>query len=580
MMRCRQRGRRTAGSPTPILVTLLLLPLMLPLTACAPDDNAGGEPAEPWFVDEARERGLDFTHRSGYVPGALPLLPEIVGGGAALVDVDGDGDLDAYLVQAGWRLDGSDADAPSDTLFVNRGDGRFEPRPQAERGYGMGVAAGDYDGDGDIDLYVTNVGANALLSNDGSGHFEDVAGVAGVDDPGWGTAAAFLDLDADGDLDLFLVNYIDWSLAIEKDCHSRGSPTYCAPTTYAAPAMDRLFRNDGDGTFTDVSVSAGLAQGRGNGLGLGAADFNDDGLVDLFVANDKTVNRLWLNKGGLRFEDAAAAWGCAVDDHGGAKAGMGVAVADMDDDGDADVLVVNLEGETDSYHRNDGGYFTDRTAQAGLTVHGRRHTRFGVIAQDFDNDGWLDIYQANGKVDGDLNAATDPFAEPNLLYRGRARDSGIRFSPARPRAGTTAPLIHTSRAAAVGDVDNDGRLDILVVNRDSPAYLLMNRTAAGNWTRFRLLDSQGADVPGAVVLAMVGSRRIRRDAAPSSSYLAAHDPRVQIGLGEFRFARDVAVRWPGGTVERFGDFAAGTSAVLARGKGAAANATAGVENSP
>ncbi|MDE0006819.1 MAG: VCBS repeat-containing protein, partial [Gammaproteobacteria bacterium] len=196
-----------------------------------------------------------------------------------------------------------------------------------------------------------------------------------------------------------------------------------------------------------------------------------------------------------------------MDDHGGAKAGMGVAVADMDDDGDADVLVVNLEGETDSYHRNDGGYFTDATAQAGLTVHGRRHTRFGAVAQDFDNDGWLDIYQANGKVDGDLTAATDPFAEPNLLYRGAAQDSGIRFSPARPRAGTTAPLVHTSRAAAVGDVDNDGRLDVLVVNRDSPAYLLMNRTSSGNWARFRLLDSQGADVPGAVVLATVGSRR-------------------------------------------------------------------------
>ena len=562
-----------------MLVTLLLLP---PLAACAPDDSPGADadPAAPWFVDEAKERGLAFTHRSGYVPGALPLLPEIVGGGAALVDVDGDGDLDAYLVQAGWRLDGSNADAPGDTLFVNVGDGHFEARPQAERGYGMGVAAGDYDADGDVDLYVTNVGANALLRNDGNGHFEDVAAVAGVDDLGWGTAAAFLDLDADGDLDLFVVNYIDWSLAIEKDCHSRGNPTYCAPTTYAAPAMDRLFRNDGDGTFTDVSAAAGLAQGRGNGLGLGAADFNDDGRVDLFVANDKTVNRLWLNKGGLRFEEVAAAWGCAVDDHGGTKAGMGVAVADMDDDGDADALVVNLEGETDSYHRNDGGYFTDATALAGLTMHGRRHTRFGVVAQDFDNDGWLDIYQANGKVDGDLTAATDPFAEPNLLYRGAPRDTGIRFSPARPRTGVAAPLVHTSRAAAVGDIDNDGRLDLLVVNRDAPAYLLMNRTEAGNWARFRLLNEQGADVPGAVLLATVDTRRIRRDSAPSSSYLTSHDPRMHIGLGEAPFARDVAVRWPGGAVERFGDFPAGTNAVLVRGTGVAGGAGPAARNSP
>ena len=547
------------------------LVLVCAFAACSPDDPEPlpGAPAQPWFANEARERGLDFTYRSGYLAGALPLLPEIVGGGAALADVDNDGDIDAYLVQAGWRLDGGDADAPGDTLFINRGDGHFDARPMDQRGYGMGVAAGDYDRDGDIDLYVTNVGANALLRNDGSGHFEDVAATAGVDHPGWGTAAAFLDLDLDGDLDLFVVNYIDWSLAIEKDCHSRGNPTYCAPTTYAAPAMDRLFRNDGDGTFTDVSVAAGLAGGRGNGLGLGAANFNDDGRMDIFVANDKTVNRLWLNQGSLRFEDAAAAWGVAVDDHGGAKAGMGVAVADMDADGDADVLVVNLEGETDSYHRNDGGYFTDATALAGLTVHGRRHTRFGVVAQDFDNDGWLDIYQANGKVDGDPTAIQDPFAEPNLLYRGMAGGAGVRFAPTGARTGTATPLAHTSRAAAVGDVDNDGRLDLLVVNRDGPAYLLMNRTSAGNWVRFRLLDDSGADAHGATLMATAGDRRIRRDVAPSASYLASHDPRVHLGLGESALARDVAVRWPDGTMERFGDFHAGATVILHRGGSAA-----------
>ena len=559
------------------------------LAGCIPpEDEATSEPypTQPWFAEEARERGLDFTYRSGFVPGALPLLPEIVGGGAALVDVDGDGDLDAYLVQAGWRLDGSDARAPGDVLFLNRGDGHFEAHPQDERGYGMGVAAGDYDSDGDIDLYITNIGTNALLRNDGAGRFDDVAAAAGVDHEGWGTAAAFLDFDQDRDLDLFLVNYMDWSLAIEKDCHSRGNPTYCAPTTYDAPAMDRLFRNDGDGSFTDVSVAAGLALGRGNGLGLGAADFNDDGLIDVFVANDKTVNRLWLNQGELRFEEAASAWGVAVDDHGSAKAGMGVAVADMDDDGDADLLVVNLEGETDSYHRNDNRYFTDATALVGLTLASRRHTRFGVVAQDFDNDGWLDIFQANGKVDGDPSAAADPFAEPNLLYRGEPADKGTRFALTGPitaqqrattrvaptRTGVAAgQLVHTSRAAAVGDVDNDGRPDLLVVNRDAPAYLLMNRTGGGNWARFRLVDERGADVPGAVLMATVGTRRIRRDASPSASYLASNDPRVHVGLGEWDAAKSVAVRWPDGTVEEFGDFPAGASVVLRRGHSASGN---------
>ena len=347
-------------------------------------------------------RGIDFRH----VPGASEryLMPEIMGGGAALLDVDGDGDLDAYLVQSGQSpVTASSSPAVGNQLFLNEGDGTFVPARESgaeDPGYGMGVTAGDYDNDGDIDLYVTNVGANVLLRNDGNGRFEDVTEFASVGDPGWGTAALFADLDNDDDLDLFVVNYVNWSLGIERDCYDygTGARNYCDPDNYDAPTHDRLYRNDGDGTFTDVSIEAGLGGVRGNGLGAISADFDRDGRLDVFVANDKTMDRLWLNQGELLFRDEALLWGCAMDDHGVAKAGMGVAAADTDNDGDSELLVVNIEGETDSFFRNEGAYFTDATATVGLATTSRGYTRFGVALADFDNDGRLDLYEANGRV--------------------------------------------------------------------------------------------------------------------------------------------------------------------------------------
>ena len=517
--------------------------VLLAVAGCAGD--------EQWFEEQAAERGIDFVHESGF--DGTPMLPDIVGGGAALVDVDGDGDLDAYFVQSG-RLPGRQGPAPANRLYLNRGDGNFDASDAgADAGYGMGVAAGDYDDDGDVDLYVTNVGPNALLRNDGNGAFTNVAGVAGVADPGWGSAAAFLDLDADGDLDLFLVNYINWSLVIERDCHHAGAPTYCAPTTYNAPAPDKLFRNNGDGTFSDVSVAAGLPAAYGNGLGVVGADFDRDGRTDVFVANDRNVNQLWMNQGDLRFQDQAADWGCAVDEHGMAKAGMGVAAADVDDDGDSDLLVVNFKGETDSFFRNEGAWFSDHTARVGLGALSGRHTRFGVALADFDNDGVLDLYEANGKVDGDPSAVPDAFAEPNVLYRGVA-DGSYRL--AMMEDGGQA-LVHTSRGVAVGDVDEDGGLDMLVVNRDGHAYLLMNRAPRGNWVRFRVLAASGRNAHGATVSATVGDVRMHRDVQPAASYFASNDPRVHFGLGEASAATDVVVRFPGGAEQAFGDFAGG-----------------------
>jgi len=515
----------------------------------------------------AAARGLVFTHQSGHRD--RHLLPEIIAGGAALFDMDGDGDLDAYLVQSGSVVD-PPARPPGNQLFRNLGDGTFEDVTSGsgadDRGYGMGVTAGDYDNDGDVDLYVTNTGPNVLLRNDGMGRFTDVTSDAGVGDPGWGTSAAFVDHDADGDLDLFVTNYVNWSLKTEMACYSpSGTPDYCSPLTYN-PTAAGLYRNDGNGTFTDISALAGLHTAFGNGLGVVCGDFDGSGGIDIYVANDKTSNQLWINRGEGRFEDRALIAGAAVDEDGQPKAGMGVDTADVDDDGDLDLLVVNLRGESDSFYRNHGDFFSDDTAAVGLRATSRTFTRFGMALIDFDNDGWLDVYEANGRIDrpGELST-DDPFAEPNLLFRGLPPG---RFEEVEPQGGTRTPLVATSRAAAFGDIDNDGGIDVLVVNRDAPAYLLRNVVAhRGHWMTFRVIEEHGRDALGATLTLGIGSRRIRRDVKAAYSYLASNDPRVHVGLGAFDRVVGVAVRWPDGATEHFGDFAADRIVTLRRGSG-------------
>ena len=526
-----------------------------------------------WFADEAAPRGVGFVHVSGF--SGRPRMPEIVGGGVALADVDGDGDLDLYFVQSGWAHLPQSPDPGGLTpainqLFINQGGGRFiESDPtggHADGGYGMGVTTGDYDNDGDVDLYVTNLGTNRLLQNDGSGQFEDVTATAGVGDPGWSTAALFADFDHDGDLDLFVANYLHWSEAVERDCFSRGQPTYCSPTAYDAPTMDRLYRNDGDGTFADVTRHAGLDRGFGNGLGAVVADFNSDGLVDVFVANDRMRDQLWINRGDLVFVDEAARWGVAMDDNGIAKAGMGVSAADVDNDGDTDLLVVNFEGESDSFYINEGGYFVDATARAAIAVASRRHTRFGVVLADFDNDGVLDLYEANGKVDGDPSSTLDSFREPNALFRGAQGPDGILFGAFESGANNNKEGF-TSRAVALGDIDNNGAYDLVVVNRDAPAQLLMNTIGADNqWIGFAVKNAHGSPALGARVALRVAGQPRYNTVRVAASYLAALDPRVHFGLASHSRVTDVSVLWPDGSTEQFGDFDAGRTYELRPGE--------------
>ena len=550
-----------------VLVTLLTLVL----ASCSEQTTVTVDgSSDAWFTEEAVIRGITFHHQTGFT--GRHLLPEIVGSGAALADFDGDGDLDAYLVQSGSLYDlEPGVERLANRLYINRGDGFFEEAENAngagDQGYGMGVAVGDYDNDGDVDLFVTNVGPNVLYRNDGHGNFEDVSIQAGVGDPGWGTAAAFVDLDGDRDLDLFHANYINWSEVTELQCFISGVPTYCPPQNYQSAAVDRLFRNNGDGSFTDISLEVGLNRAFGNGFGVVTGDFDRDGNIDIFVANDMMVNQLWLNRGSFQFDEEAMLRGVAVDEYGVAKAGMGVASGDIDDDGDVDLLVVNLQGQTDSFFRNEGDYFVDATSALGLASSSRRYTRWGVILTDFDNDGRLDLYEANGRVDPSTAYTNDLRAEPNVLFRGTANGKFVEIDP---KGGTKQALIHSSRGTAVGDVDNDGGLDLLVVNRDGPAYLLMNRVPKrGNWIRFRVLLREGRDAYGALVTAMVGANKINRRVQPEGSYLDSNDPRVHFGLNNQRRIRDVEVLWPSGETEVFGEFEAGHTVHLREGEGSA-----------
>jgi enediyne biosynthesis protein E4 len=521
-----------------------------------------------WFEEVAAARGLAFTHRSGHTDRYL--LPEIMGGGAALFDMDNDGDLDAYLVQSGSVSDPA-RKGDGNRLFRNRGDGVFDDVTTGSGaqapGYGMGVAAGDYDNDGDVDLYVTNLGSNVLLQGDGTGRFADATAHAGVAAGGWSTSAVFVDYDADGDLDLFVARYIDWSPGSERQCFSlTGVPDYCSPRNYDAPTPDRLFRNNGNGTFTDVTAAAGLQTAAGNGLGVVAADLNDDGRVDIVVANDGTPNHLWINAGGGRFEEEALVNGVALDQDGRPKAGMGVHVADVDGDADQDLLIVNLDGESDSFFRNERTYFVDDTAAVGLRTITRQFTRFGLGVIDFDNDGLLDIFEANGRVGLQSERfSADPYAEPNVLLRGIA---GGRFEPVA-NGGLAQPLIATSRAAAFGDVDGDGGIDVLVVNRDGPAHLLRNvAPQRGHWLSIRAVDSHRRDALGAQLTITAGARRIHADVRAAYSYLASNDARVHVGLGTATRVDQVQVRWPGATtVESFGPFDADRTVTIREGQG-------------
>ncbi len=502
-------------------------------------------------------------------------MVEMMGGGTALFDYDGDGDLDAFFVQGEMLGTGKsiedalipprhpqpltdrlyrndlyvDADGGPSLAFTDVTGGAI-PRSV---GYGMGVAAADYDNDGHVDLYVTNYGPNQMLRNNGDGTFSDVTEAAGVGDERWSVSAAFLDYDRDGWLDLYVGNYLEYELEGMTDCATvTGAPDYCNPLNFP-PQKDSLYRNLGDGTFQNVSLNSGIETEFGPALGVAGADFNDDRRLDVYVANDATENQLWINQTDGSFVNDAVLGGCAVNEAGIPEGSMGVAVADFDGNGSLDLFMTHIALETNTLYLNTGGgFFREATRRSRLAVASRPFTGFGTAAIDFDNDGWQDLFVANGTVQkiAELVAQGDPYPlrQRDFLFRNSG-DASFDIDDATANGPFGEPQV--GRGVATGDLDRDGDDDLVVFDSAAPARLFRNDQRSGNdWLGLRVGSSWGpfVDALGSRLLVVTANgRRLVRRIATDGSYASASAPGVLVGGGKAGFTT-VSVEWPtGGT---------------------------------
>jgi hypothetical protein len=538
----------------------------------------------PLMREIATDVGLNFHHFAGAT--GEYFMPEIMGSGAALFDYDNDGDLDVYLIQGtsleegkkptvalpvGWK--------PGNRLFRNMVSetGKLQFTDVTERagvgyiGSGMGVATGDYDNDGFMDFYVTNFGHNVLYHNRGDGTFADVTGDAGVDDPRWSTSAAFLDYDKDGYLDLFVANYVDFTVKGNKRCYApTGERDYCTPMAYKA-VPSRLYHNQGHGKFIDVTGPSGIGSSFGPALGVLCADFNDDGRTDIYVADDTAANRLWLNQGDGTFRETGLEAGVAYGADGLTKAGMGVTAEDVDNQGTLSIVVTNLTREGATVFRGSGkGLFEDVTPQYGLGQPTFAFTGFGTKWLDYDNDGRLDLFIANGAVSilESMRGASNPYGQRNLLFHNEGRER--KFRETSDIAGPAFQHVDVGRGAAFGDIDNDGAVDILVTNNNGPARLLRNESGSGqHWLEVRLEGerSNRFGIGARVAVLRDGEEPLWRRVHTDSSYLSASDVRVHFGLGKDAAVRSVLVHWPDGSKESWDNVRPDRVIVLRQGSG-------------
>ena len=538
--------------------------------------------AVPVFRDDAEAAGLRFTYDSARSPRRR--LPETMGGGLGLIDYDGDGLLDVYAVQ-GTRMPPDPPDpspAGGDRLFRNKGDGTFEDvtvragLAAFPRGYGHGVSVADFDNDGRPDLFVTRLRSYALYRNKGDGTFEDVTDRAGLGGPRfWPTSSAFADLDNDGDLDLYVCHYLDYDPVRAVSCPDPDHPGqnfYCAPRAFNA-LSDHVFRNDG-GHFVDVSEASGVtaADRDGRGLGVVACDLDDDGRIDLYVANDMTANYLFHNLGGMKLAETGLTAGAGSSADGGYQAGMGLACGDVDGDGLPDLAVTNFFGESTSVYRNlGGGQFADRTAATGMTRSTRFLLGFGLSFLDADNDGRLDLVQANGHVNDYRPAKA--YGMPSQLFLGTG-DGRLVEVAGTGRAGACWQVERVARGIAVGDLDNDGRLDVLILSQNSPLAYFHNlgpegKRPGGHFLTLRLEGTKSnRDAVGAKVTVTAAGQTHTAWRLGGGSFLSACDGRVHVGLGaagQPAPAATVEVRWPSGHVDRHAGLPSDTAYHLIEG---------------
>ncbi len=529
------------------------------------------------FTNVAEQAGLTATTVFGGREQNRYLL-ETTGSGAALFDFDDDGWLDAFLVN-GTTLEGfPKGQEPTNHLYRNRGNGTFEDVTAraglTASGWGQGVCAGDYDNDGYPDLYVTYYGQSRLYHNRGDSTFEEVTARAGLSETRlrWGTGCAFLDFDRDGKLDLLVANYIDLDLKTAPVpesglCRYRGIRVACGPPGLGG-GKNVLYRNRGDGTFEDVAEKAGITKASGTyGLGVSTLDFDGDGWTDAYVANDSNPSTLYRNKGDSSFEDVAVAAGCAFSADGKNQAGMGVAVGDYDRNGTLDIFKTNFAGDTSTLYANSGdGDCEDRTFASGIGVN-TRWLGWGAGFLDLDNDGWLDLFLANGHVYPEAwqIPGEASYKQRKVVYWSRA---GARFEDVSERLGAPVTTPAAARGAAFGDFDNDGSVDVLVNNvNDTPAlYRLVSR--GNHWITLKLVGTRSnRSAIGARVRLIVPGVLLEDEVRGGGSYISQNDLRVHFGLGRTTRVEAVLVRWPSGAVERWSDIPADQILTLKEGTG-------------
>jgi len=537
---------------------VLCVPAFLSGQAGRPPESAKVRPkpdattARVQFADVTAKAKIDFVHKSGATPEKH--MVETFGSGVAWIDYDNDGFPDLYFVNG--------AAGSSNALYHNNKDGTFKDVTEqagvpGKGGYKTGVAVGDYDNNGYLDLYVTALGPNLLYKNNGDGTFSDVtaaAGVAGGPNE-WSTSTGFFDFDRDGDLDLYVVNYLDIRPGDNPYCglQKDGYRMYCNPTIFDG-VPDRLFRNDGNGTFTDVSQQAGIANPAGKGLGVTFCDFDRDGDTDVYVANDLVRNFLYRNNGDGTFLDVAYGAGVGFDPNGKPQAGMGVDCGDVDGNGLPDLFVTNFSEELNTLYENRGnGIFEDVSTKAGLAS-GYLPLGFGTKLYDVDNDGDLDIHVTNGHVIDNVKLyhPTFTYAQKDLLYE----NVGGKFRDVSARSGPALQAERVGRGLAVADFDNDGHLDVVITSVGRPPVLLRNQGLAGNWIAIRAkgTKSNGFGL-GATVQVETSDRVQIREINNVASYLSSSDTRLHVGLGSAKIIQRIEVLWPSGTKQMLKDVA-------------------------
>jgi enediyne biosynthesis protein E4 len=535
---------------------------------------ASSETAQFPFEQVLPEKsGISWTHSSGKSPEKY--LPESSGAGCAFLDYDNDGWMDIYLVNSG-KCDFFTPDPPlRNALYKNNRDGTFSDvtgkAGVAAGGYGQGVAVGDYDGDGFPDIYVTQYGRSILYHNNGDGTFTDVTEKAGVAAPGWSSSAVWFDYDNDGRLDLFVGRFVDFSKELNKPCgiHEDGRLHYCIPKVYS-PMPSWLFHNNGDGTFTDVSKESGIARSLGKVWGVVATDINNDGLMDLFVANDTVQNFLFVNRGNGKLEEIGEAAGIAYSAEGRTRSGMGLDSADYDQDGFMDLFVANLDREMYSLYRNNhDSTFDDQAGATGIASATRLMSGWGLKFFDFDNDGDLDLFLANGNPDDLIEQIHSQvkYQEPPLLFRGADK----AFQNISQQSGPIFSQPLSARGMAIGDFNNDGAVDVLIsVNNGAPTLLRNTVGAQNHWLGIKLVGRKSnIDAVGARITYQARDLKRSRMKVGGGSYLSDHDPRIVLGIGQRTKIDWLEVKWPlpSGVIERFTDLPVDRYITIVEGQG-------------